>query len=178
MGNVTLSDEEATTAVSKWRQAYIEIKNGWRLCGNAITHIYNGDYGLPIDPWGLCVTHEEGIKTPVGMIRYPKLEFVEDEKSFYYGEGRNRARLTGPKCDENIVQHLARCIMAEQLLKISKQYKVVHTVHDEVVCIVPENRAQACLDFMIETMSTPPTWWPELVLSAEGSTADSYGEAK
>ena len=178
MGGVEITEEESTEIVAKWRQAYIEIKNGWRLCGNAVTHTYNGDYGLPIDPWGLCVTHEEGIKTPVGMIRYPKLEFVEDEKSFYYGEGRNRARLTGPKCDENIVQHLARCIMAEQLLKISKQYKVVHTVHDEVVCIVPENRAQACLDFMIETMSTPPTWWSELVLSAEGDIADSYGEAK
>jgi len=76
------------------------------------------------------------------------------------------------------VQHLARCIMAEQLLKISKQYKVVHTVHDEVVCIVPESRAQACLDFMIETMSTPPTWWPELVLSAEGMYADTYGDCK
>ena len=178
MGGVEITEEESAEIVAKWRRAYIEIKNGWRLCGNAITHIYNGDYGLPIDPWGLCVPHEEGIKTPIGMIRYPKLEFVEDEKSFYYGEGRNRARITGPKCDENIVQHLARCIMAEQLLKISKQYKVVHTVHDEVVCIVPEDQAQACLDFMIETMSTPPTWWPELVLSAEGDIADSYGEAK
>lgn len=178
MGGVDMPEEEALKIVRRWRTSYNEIKMGWETCGQALAQIYNREMGAAIDPWGLCTTTPEGIKTPVGMIRYPQLEFDPEEQSFFYGEGRNRARITGPKVDENIVQHLARCIMAEQLLKINKRYKVVHTVHDEIICVAPDEEAQDCLDFMLETMRTPPTWWPELVVWAAGDVADSYGEAK
>lgn len=178
MGGVDMPEDEAVDVVKKWRTEYDSIRKGWRECNDALVHVWNKEYGKKIDPWGLCVTHEEGIKTPVGMIRYPALDYIEEDKEFWYGEGRNRARLTGPKVDENLVQHLARCIMAEQMLKIAAKYDVAHTVHDEIVCVVEEGRAQECLDFMLDTMRTAPTWWPELVLWAEGDVADSYGEAK
>jgi DNA polymerase I-like protein with 3'-5' exonuclease and polymerase domains len=64
------------------------------------------------------------------------------------------------------------------LLKIRKQYKVVHTVHDELVVIVDENQAEECLQFMLTTMRSSPAWWPEIRLWAEGDIADSYGQAK
>lgn len=178
MGGVNMPEKEAIDVVTRWRTEYNAIRTGWRICNTALSHLLNRAYGEEIDPWGLCVTHEEGIKTPVGMIRYPELSYVEEDKEYWYGEGRNKSRLNGPKVDENLVQHLARCIMAEQLLTIAAKFDVVHTVHDEVVCIVEEGRAQECLDFMLDTMRTPPTWWPELVLWAEGDIADSYGEAK
>jgi DNA polymerase len=178
MGGVTMSEAEAIDVVKRWRTEYNAIRKGWAMCNTALVYLYNKEYGKTLDLWGMCVTHEEGIKTPVGMIRYPALEYDEGDKQFWYGEGRNRARLHGPLVDENLVQHLARCIMAEQMLSIAAKFDVVHTVHDEVVCIVEEDRAQECLDFMLSTMRTPPTWWPELVLWAEGDIADSYGEAK
>jgi DNA polymerase len=181
MGGVNMSEAEALKVVRQWRTAYKEIQNGWKTCGSSLAMIFNEakeDLGTPIDPWGLCTIAKGGIKTPTGMIRYPQLEFDKEEQSFWYGEGRNRARITGPKVDENIVQHLARCIMSEQLLKIRKRYNVVHTVHDEIVCIAREEEAEDCLNFMLETMRTPPVWWPELVVWSEGDVADSYGEAK
>ena len=178
MGGVNMPEQEAAEIVRKWRKEYTSICSGWRSCNDALVYLWNREYGKEIDPWGMCVVQEGGIKTPVGMIRYPALEYKEADKEFWYGEGRNRRRLHGPKVDENIVQHLARCIMAEQLLTVAAKYDVVHTVHDEVVCIVEESRAQECLDFMLDTMRTPPTWWPELMMWAEGSFGDSYGEAK
>jgi hypothetical protein len=178
MGGVDVPDDEAIKVVRAWRTEYADIRKGWQACNDALVYVWNREYGKEIDPWGMCVVQEGGIKTPVGMIRYPALEYKEADKEFWYGEGRNRSRLHGPKVDENIVQHLARCIMAEQLLTVAAKYDVVHTVHDEVVCIVEESRAQECLDFMLDTMRTPPTWWPELMMWAEGSFGDSYGEAK
>jgi hypothetical protein len=178
MGGVDITEAEATSVVQKWRQEYSAIRRGWKSCGNALALIYNEDYGVPIDPWGMCTTMEGGIKTPVGAIRYPQLQYNESDQSFWYGVGRNRARLTGPKVDENIVQHLSRCIMAEQLLTIRKRYTVVHTVHDEIVVITSESEAESCLEYMLDVMRTPPTWWPEIALWAEGDIADSYGEAK
>jgi hypothetical protein len=68
--------------------------------------------------------------------------------------------------------------MAEQLLTVYKKYRVAHTVHDELVCVVPEGEADACLAFMLDVMRKPPAWWPELVLWAEGSYGDTYGESK
>lgn len=79
---------------------------------------------------------------------------------------------------ENLVQHLARTILSEQMLAISKQLPVSLSVHDEVVCIVPNHQAEDALQFMLDTMKTPPKWWPEIVLWAEGDIADSYGQAK
>ena len=178
MGGVDLSDEESYNIVQRWRSEYSDIKRGWRRCSDALFHILNKEYGVQIDPAGLIVTHEEGLKTPVGMIRYPHLEYVQDESTFWYGEGRNRQRITGPKCDENIVQHLARCIISEQMLAINRRYKVALTVHDEVVVVVPEQEAEECLAFMLDTMKTSPAWWPDILLSAEGDVADSYGNAK
>ena len=176
MGGVDMSEVEAAKVVRQWRNAYKEIVQGWKTCGGALAQLTNKDYGAPIDDWGMCIIAEGGIKTPVGMIRYPNLE--HDGESFWYGEGRNRARITGPKVDENIVQHLARCIMAEQLLKIRKRYDVVHTVHDEIVCIAREEEADECLDFMLTTMRTPPTWWSDLIVWSEGSFGETYGSAK
>lgn len=178
MGGVDLDEQDAYNIVQRWRNEYHEIKTGWQQCSRALASIYNGEEGVPIDPGGLCVTHKEGIKTPVGMIRYPALEHDPEDRSFWYGEGRNRQRITGPKCDENIVQHLARCIIAEQMLKINRRYRVALTVHDEVVCVVPESEGQECLDFMLHTMKQSPSWWPDILLSAEGDIADSYGAAK
>jgi DNA polymerase len=178
MGGVIITEDESADVVQKWRTAYPEIKAGWASCQRALVHIYNKHNGYEIDPWGMCTIVEGGIKTPVGMIRYPHLEYVEADREMFYGEGRNRSRVYGPLVDENIVQHLARCIMGEQLITINKRYQVAHTVHDELVCVVPEAVAEECLQHMLSVMRTSPAWWPEIKLWAEGDIGDTYGDAK
>ena len=121
MGGVSMSEAEAVDVVKRWRTEYDSIRKGWRKCGDALVHIWNRAYGEAIDPWGLCVTHEEGIKTPVGMIRYPELNYVEEDKEFWYGEGRNKSRLNGPKVDEN-------CIAAGTLVLTDAGWKRIETV--------------------------------------------------
>ena len=170
-----LDDLEARRVVTRWRQLYREIAHGWDTCNQALQAIHDGDE-VPIDPWGLCVTTKDGIHTPHGMLRYPKLHQEGDE--WWYGEGRFRRKIYGGLLCENLVQHLARQVLVGQMLKIQKVYLISHTVHDECILVVPEGEAQHALEFMLETMKTPPTWWPDLVLFAEGDIADSYGKAK
>jgi DNA polymerase I-like protein with 3'-5' exonuclease and polymerase domains len=71
-------------------------------------------------------------------------------------------------------QHLARNIIADQLLAISAKYPVVLTVHDEVVYLAPEAEADEALAFGIAAMSTSPTWWPAIPLAAEGEYGRTY----
>jgi len=184
VGNVELTLEQSLEVVSRWRHDYRQIKTGWNKCRDAIPTIKNGASGGAIDPWGMIIPVPEGLKTPKGMIRYPDLrkEYNEDfeRTENVYGHGRSKATIYGGKMVENIVQHLARCVIADNALDVSRRHGLQPAlmVHDELVYVVPEDDAAATLDAVQSIMRTPPTWWPELVTWSEGSTAYNYGDAK
>lgn len=182
MGGVDITLDESRDIVAKWRRMYGDIATGWKTCHAALKNIHLG-VEESIDPWGLCFTCKEGIRTPKGLIRYPGLreEFTEDGKSeWVYGEGRNKARIYAGKVTENIVQHLARCVIADNALDYQRQTgrTPALTVHDELVYVVPETEAEQALADLQKLMRTPPSWWPELVVHSEGDIADTYGAAK
>jgi len=99
---------------------------------------------------------------------------------FVYGHGRNKARIYAGKIDENIVQHLARCVIADNALTVQQitGLNPALMVHDELVYVVPEDDAVRILDVVQQVMRTPPVWWPELITWSEGDIADTYGDAK
>ncbi|HNF62095.1 MAG TPA: DNA polymerase [Rhodocyclaceae bacterium] len=80
----------------------------------------------------------------------------------------------------NCVQHLARSIINDHKLAVRKATGRLPAmeVYDELVYVVPEAEAESHLATLLSVMRTPPTWWPELVLWAEGDIADTYGDAK
>lgn len=184
MGGVDITEKESSDIVDRWRGEYGEITSGWRTCHAALPTIMRGAEGNAVDPWGMVVPVAEGLKTPKGLIRYPDLrtEINEDDnrKEFVYGHGRNKARIYAGKIDENIVQHLARCVIADNALAVQELTGLnpALMVHDELVYIVPEDEAECTLDTVQQVMRTPPEWWPELVTWSEGDIADTYGDAK
>ena len=185
MGGVDIDLDESKDIVDTWRRAYPEITMGWRTCHKALSTIIQGASGVALDPWGMVYPIPEGLQTPKGIIRYPNLrtEFNDDtgRNEFVYGTThRNTSRIYAGKIDENIVQHLARCVIADNALEVQRVAKLSPAlmVHDELVYVVPEIRAQETLDMVQEIMRTPPTWWPELLTWSEGDIADTYGDAK
>lgn len=169
--------------VEKWRNAYKEIVRGWKTCHSMLEYIEAGERE-DIDPWGLCRTTKNGIILPSGrQIRYPDLrqEDAEDgKKEWVYGHGRNKARIYAGKIDENIVQALARDVIAGNAVKVFQDtgLRPALMVHDELVYVVPEGEAEETLAHVQKVMRTPPDWWPELVTWSEGDIASTYGEAK
>jgi hypothetical protein len=136
-----------------------------------------------VDPWGMVTPVPEGLRTPKGLIRYPNLRTEQGDDGrmeFIYGEGRNKARIYAGKIDENIVQHLARNVIADNAIEVQKTtgYNPVLTVHDELVYVAPDNEAEDLLEEVQKIMRTPPTWWPELATWSEGDIAENYGDAK
>ena len=183
MGGVDMDLDEAKDVVEKWRAAYSEIAAGWRTCHNALPTIMRGATGAAVDPWGMITPCPEGLKTPKGMIRYPNLrtERNDDGKmEFVYGDGRHKARIYAGKIDENIVQHLARCVIADNAIEVQRLcgYTPALMVHDELVYVAADSEAEPLLDTVQQVMRTPPAWWPELVTWSEGDIADTYGDAK
>lgn len=183
MGGVEITEDESKDIVNAYRSAHSQIAQGWKTCHASLEFIQSG-MESPIDPCGLCHTSAEGIVTPKGVIRYPKLrqEVIDGDTEWVYGEGRNKARIYAGKIDENIVQHLARNVISDIALDMhtafGHHYPLAHTVHDELVYIVKDQDAQEILDTVQDRMRTPPTWWPELSTWSEGDIAQTYGDAK
>lgn len=182
MGGVDIDEGESKSIVSSWRRMYSAIQQGWKKCQNALTAIVTGATQA-VDPWGLVVTTPEGFRLPSGRtIYYPELrqEVENGSATWKMGRGRNTTYLNGGKCDENIVQALARDVIADNMLEVKKLtgHWPVLSVHDELIYIVPDDEAESHLATVQGVMRTPPKWWPELVTWSEGDIAQSYGEAK
>lgn len=98
-------------------------------------------------------------------------EKIEDAS---YRTPMGRSKLYGGLLTENVVQYLARHVVAEQMLKIAERYQVVMMTHDAVGFLAPTKEAPAALAWGLEIMKTPPVWAPDLPVSAEGHFAPVY----
>jgi DNA polymerase len=182
MGGIDLSLEEATDVVNKYRDAHGEIVNGWKQFQNNLTNIRQG-IEAAIDPWGMCQVEHEAVRLPSGRrIYYPSLvkQNENGKHEWWYGNGRSKARIYAGKGVENLVQALARDVIAEHAVRFYKDtgLRPSLAVHDELVFAVPEKDAQQHLDHLQGIMRQGVSWWPELVTWSEGDIADCYGEAK
>jgi DNA polymerase I-like protein with 3'-5' exonuclease and polymerase domains len=171
-------DDEAERIVNLWRDTYYAIPQLWKSADKALAAISTGaDYTIG----NMIHTNKKGLVTPPqNQIYYPNLRrtsegWVYDTKKFKTVEP---VKVYGGKIVENICQHLARNIIAEQWMEIAKKYEVKLQVHDEVVALVPENEAEEAAEWMVKVMSTSPEWWPEIPLAAEANFGKSYADAK
>ena len=98
-----------------------------------------------------------------------------------------RTGLWGSKLFGHICQSLARNVVLEQEValdtflrnEISHQCITAMSVHDEAVCLVPEDAdCDRALSGALEIFSTSPVWWPELPVFGEAAWGENYGIAK
>lgn len=78
-----------------------------------------------------------------------------------------RIETYGPKIVENIIQAIARDILAEAMLRLDNAgYNIVAHVHDEAICEVPIG--QSSVEEICNIMSQPVPWAKGLQLKADG----------
>lgn len=90
---------------------------------------------------------------------------------------RNSKSFYGGKLTENIVQRVAREILAYFMAVISVQMpevKIRFHVHDEIIASCPRHLAEKNLAQMLTIMHTPPPWARGLPVAAEGSIETCY----
>jgi DNA polymerase len=154
--------------VELWRQAQLALK--YMLIGERVQIGREGV--VEVDPYKKAIILPNGLS-----IIYDNLSAQETEKGYeyIYDTREGSTRIYGGKCVENCVQALARCVVAEQMLKIAKRYKVVLTVHDSVLTCVPENKLDEARKYIEDCMNWVPSWAKGLPISCESGVGKTYG---
>jgi DNA polymerase len=175
---VSISTEESARIISTYRGTYPSIPTLWKSGSTAIDAMSKKRTAT----WGNgCISiGAEGILMPNGLYqRYPNLRKIRDKDGkdqYIYDSRKGAVKLYGGKLTENICQGLARCIIGEQLIKISRKYRVVLTVHDAVACVAPKEEAQEAMAYVMECMRFVPSWAEGIPLNCEAGIGESYGD--
>ena len=177
---VDMEQEEAARIIKIYRQTNSSITKLWRECQVALEGMRQGDaYAIGLSGVLQVIPKENGIQLPNGlMMRYDNLKAEEGEKGleYFYKTRRGDVRIYGGKVVENVCQAIARCIMAEQMLMISKKYRVLLTVHDSVVCCVPDKELDKAAAYVDSCMRHTPDWAQGLPVRGDVETGKNYGE--
>jgi DNA polymerase len=88
----------------------------------------------------------------------------------------NWTKIYGGKVTENLIQALARIVVAEQMAAIGQHYHVAFQVHDEIIITAPDTDTSNAEQLLVRIMSTPPVWAAGLPVACESGVADNYGE--
>lgn len=183
----TISEDEARRIIKIYRDTNWKIAHFWRACQNMLVEMSRNN----LISFGtnniVKVVHTQtastgyGIKLPSGLVmRYDDLQYEQGERGpeFSYMTRRGRTRIYGGKVTENVCQAIARCIMGEQMLAIAKRYKPVLTVHDSVVCCVPDYELDEARQYIEDCMSTTPSWAEGMPITCESGIGKSYGDCE
>lgn len=177
---VEVTLEEAKRIIDTYRSSANKIADLWAKSGKALEALMLGQE-TTIDAVGIIkVVPGMGLTLPSGLhIQYPNLRVYtnpEGKRELIYDSKGLPVRIYGGKVVENVCQAVARQIVAEQMLRVSKRYRVVLTVHDAVAIIAPEAEAKEAQAYLEECMSWNPKWATGLPLSCESGMGTSYGD--
>ena len=171
----------AKKIIDIYRSTAHPVVSFWDMCSRLLEKsLYGGDEVVY-----KCVTfRKEEILLPSGMtLKYPNLRRLVDTKTkqsnWVYGEeGVKPTKLYAGKITNNIVQGTARVVMTDGMLRVAKRYPVVGTVHDELLCVVPDAEVEEATDWVLQQMIAVPTYMPGIPLNSEVGAHRRYGLAK
>lgn len=176
-----ISEAESQNIINIYRTTYPNIVNLWGAAQSCIKNILSNKAGnlgrkgaVEFNP------AEKGFLLPSGLWqRYEGLECITDadnKTQYQYKTRKGNIKIYGGKVIENLCQGIARCVIAEQMLKVGIKYPVVLTVHDAVACIAPKEEAKEAQEYVEKCMRWRPEWASDLPLNCESGIGESYGD--
>lgn len=180
---VSMTLNEGILLVDTYRKSHREVCKFWRMIEQKFKAAAKyGEQGI-MDR-GLSF-HKEGdvtmITLPSGRVlkyHHVRVSIVNGREQLWMPnpmEGNKRIFMWGGYLTENVVQAMARDILAEAVLKTEDAgYHVPLHVHDEEVCLARTEDAPKALATIIRILSTPPSWAVGCPLAAEGKIMERY----
>jgi DNA polymerase len=180
----TCTDQELLThclaakkIIDIYRATAHPVATFWDMCSGLIE---SSLYGGRIYKYKCLTFSKERIELPNGMsLLYPQLRREKDEKGrSQWVYGPNATKLYAGKITNNVTQAVARIVMTDGMLRVTKKYPVVGTVHDEQIVLVPDDEVASAKTWVLEQMTMEPSYMQGIPLAADGGAHRRYGEAK
>jgi DNA polymerase len=180
----TCTDQELLThclaakkIIDIYRATAHPVATFWDMCSGLIE---SSLYGGRIYKYKCLTFSKERIELPNGMsLLYPQLRREKDEKGrSQWVYGPNATKLYAGKITNNVTQAVARIVMTDGMLRVTKKYPVVGTVHDEQIVLVPDSEVASAKTWVLEQMTMEPSYMQGIPLAADGGAHRRYGEAK
>lgn len=185
---IAITLEMAQIALNTYRTKYNRVPALWRSLEYAFRSCILGN---DIPKTQLCkkLTLEKAenghfvhIHLPMGRsINYFK-PFLEGRDLKYLGRNSVTRRVEalttyGGKLVENVVQGIARDLLADKMLKLDEEgFNIVLTIHDEIICDELKD-SKHTLARMESIMCDAVNWAPEIPLNVEGFASYRYKKA-
>lgn len=175
---IDLSALDTQDIVNKWRELHSPIRSLWYACERAFRAAVDGKRQTAGPCYFVHADVDDAVACflPSGRpIVYHQPRVDEEGNISYLGAEKGREHIYGGKIVENLVQALCRDLMAEAVVRTEKAgMPVVLTVHDELVCEVPEAHAAAELERLHSLMLASPAWAAGLPVEASGWMGRRY----
>ena len=176
-----LSEDELQSIVDSWREANPNIVSLWWDIDSVVKRVVKTRSKEEYK--NLVISYEKGIlfiELPSKRrLAYPKAKLGTNRfggESVVYegivvGNKWDKIESYGGKFVENIVQAIARDILAEAMMRLEKKgFNIVMHIHDEVVI----ESDSSSIEEINEIMSLVPNWAPGLILDADGFESKFY----
>lgn len=176
-----LSEDELQSIVDSWREANPNIVNLWWDIDSVVKRVVKTRSKEEYK--NLAISYERGIlfiELPSKRrLAYPKAKIGTNRfggESVVYegvvlGNKWDKIESYGGKFVENIVQAIARDILAEAMMRIENEgFNIVMHIHDEVVI----ESDSSSIEEINEIMSIVPCWATGLILDADGFESKFY----
>ena len=175
---VDLGLDECKRIVYVYRKSNAHIVQLWKTANevlSAMTWGHTGEF-----PGGVLQYGKNFVRLPTGMyLHYYGLTGTETELgvNFTYAARYGMTKIYGGLFVENIVQALARNIVAWQMLQAHRAgLRIATMTHDEIVCVVPEEEADAQLGALMGIMRQVPDWAKGIPVDCEGGYDVCYSK--
>ena len=175
-------EAEAKRIISVYRETYPYIGDLWQAANRCIKEMHNDS----LFRFGRSGVLDVNVKARAIVLpsqlemSYTDLDATTEDgrTEYHYKTRQGRTRIYGGKVVENVCQAIARCIIGYQMLQIAKKYRVVLTVHDSIVCCVPDQLAGEAQEYIERCMRTTPDWAAGLPIDCESGIGKSYGDCE
>lgn len=171
----------AEKAVNTYRLVNAPIPAMWEILDHHLENAWAGRAGpVRVGPVEIGYRYGYGyVRGPNGLeMRYDKPD-VSKRFNFTYEHGGRRHKIYGAKFLENIIQFLARIIVMDAAVRLSKRGLIFALqAHDELAFPVPSADVDRSKQIVHEEMTRRPSWALDLPLIADVNHGPSYGDAK
>lgn len=176
-----LSEDELQSIVDSWREANPNIVSLWWNIDSIVKRVVKTRTKEKYK--NLVISYEKGIlfielpskrrlaypKTKIGMNRFGGESIVYE--GIVVGNKWDKIESYGGKFVENIVQAIARDILAEAMIRLEKKgFNIVMHIHDEVVI----ESDSSSIEEVNQIMYVVPKWADGLILDADGFESEFY----